>query len=74
MAFEPMPDRATAAERIRHNDADVREAAQKVEKRLRDRATAMHVTGWQEDEDTEFVVAERTIIGRLRITRGEANA
>ena len=48
---------------------DVREAAGKVERRLRDRALQLHVMGWHEDETTEYAVAERTVIGRLRISR-----
>jgi hypothetical protein len=69
IAFEPLPQRATAAERIATLDADVREAAGKVERRLRDRALQLHVMGWHEDETTEYAVAERTVIGRLRISR-----
>lgn len=69
IAFEPLPKRLTAQERVATLDADVREAAGKVERRLRDRAATYHVTGWTEAENADYDIAERTVIGSLRITR-----
>jgi len=70
MAFQPLPERATAGERIAMADADIREAMLKVQERLRNQALALHVTGWQEEDEAEYAIVQRTVIGRLRITRG----
>jgi hypothetical protein len=71
MTFQPLPERATPSEAIAYMDADIREAMLKVQERLRNQAMALHVTGWQEDDEAEYAITQRTVIGRLRITRGK---
>lgn len=74
--FIPLPAYATDAERIASLDADVREAAGQAEKKLREYAQKFVVTGWVADDDAEYAVTHtptgRTLVGRLRITRGGA--
>lgn len=66
----PLPERKNAQERILTLDADVREAMTIAEKKLRDYATKFTVTGWVADDDAEYAVTNRNVVGRLRITRG----
>lgn len=78
VSFEPLPERATAQERIAHAGTDVREAMAKLDRRLRDQASHLSVDGYVVDEafaadtDDRFAVAGRVVVGRLRITRGGA--
>jgi hypothetical protein len=71
-AMVRLPDYATPAERIATVDADVRDAAAKCDRMLRDYAQKFTVQGWVADDDAEFAVVSRTVIGRLRLTRGGA--
>ena len=68
-ARQPLPDRATTAERIATMSADVREACALVERRLRDHAQRYTVSGWDAEDDAEFTIVNRTVIGQLRLTR-----
>lgn len=71
VARESLPERATSAERIARMESDVREAAQKVERRLRDYAQRYVVSGWTADEDSEWVMTGRTVVGTLVIRRSD---
>lgn len=65
----PLPEREDAAVRMATLSADVREALELARKRLEEAASARRVNGWVADEDGEYAVINRTVIGRLRITR-----
>lgn len=67
--MQTLAERATAADRIQHMDADVREATALLERRLRDYALRTELVGYTADEDAEYAVVGRTVIGRLRMTR-----
>jgi hypothetical protein len=67
--FIPLPERETAAERIACMEADVRDAAQQAKRKLEDYAETLSVQGWKPDQDGEYAVWQRNLIGRLRVTR-----
>jgi hypothetical protein len=69
--FQRLPRRAKVLDRDQA-DKDIREACAKAESRLLMQARKHHVTGWVEAEDGwSFSVAEHTIVGKLRLVRGE---
>lgn len=81
VAFERLPEYdGDAAKQIATTGSDVREAAQRVDKRLREQASTLSATGWVVDEeyaaDTDHRFEKpdgaRMIVGKLRITRGDA--
>lgn len=75
VAFEPLPERETAQERIAHSGTDVREAMALVDRRLLDKA--MSIDGYivdvefEADTDGRFSLVNggRTVVGRLRLVR-----
>jgi hypothetical protein len=70
LAFEKLQDRPNKADAIANVAQDVREAAERLDQRLRARAVKFHTEGWVEEDDAEYALtADRTLVGRLRITR-----
>ena len=46
-----LPARATSADRIAHNDADIRDLTARIRKTLTDKSAEHTVTGWVMDEE-----------------------
>lgn len=74
VAMEPLPERATPAERVAMLDSDMREAFAKARQKANVHyLSKFSVNGWEiVDEETELGVAGRTAIVILTLTRGGA--
>jgi hypothetical protein len=73
VANQPLPERATPAERVATLDADIREAAAKARQKCNEYfLRKFSVNGWEiDDSEWGMGVADRTVTVIMRIKRGQ---